>query len=341
MNDKTEMASAFRHLGVGRQLGAGLATSSFTWLSVKNKTWTLHHNGESRIFIRADDRTPLSYLDVVVVGENPATSRVYYINSYTEGASAPPDCASTDGIKPDAGVPSPQNPLCGTCRHNAFGTALNGGKGKACQEHKRIAVLLMPYMTEKMFNGTPLMEPVYLKIPPDSLKSWALYGEQLAQRKLHWAALVTRIGFAPDRLFRFTFETREMLTNREAPMILKLMESPATLNLLGAAGSPGTELPAIPDASEPPRGMSLADAFGLPKEEPQETPAPTGRRGRPPGSANKPKAPPQLTLAANAEPKEKPEGKPEGKASPWESADADLDERMKNVLGDEADKMMR
>jgi hypothetical protein len=337
MNDRIAVADAFKHLGVGRPLGEGISTSGFSWLSLKSKTWTLHHQGETRMFTREDDGTPLPYLDAVIVGVNPGISKVFYIGSYTEGSAAPPDCASTDGVKPDPGVPQQQNPICGTCRHNAWGSAVSG-KGKACQDHKKIAVLLMPYLTKKLFDGQPILEPVYLKVPPDSLKNWKAYGETLQHRGAHWASVITRIGFAPDRLFQLTFAFHKALTNAEAPVILPLLEDPQTLNLIGTGPGGGAALPHIPEVPEP-EDTGLLEAFG--KAPPAPVAPPTtavGRRGRPPGSPNKPKPPEPRTAAPAPEPQQTSNGG----ASAWDAApeDADLDDRVKNALKGKISGMM-
>jgi hypothetical protein len=340
MNDRIAVADAFKHLGVGRPLGEGISTSGFSWLSLKSKTWTLHHQGETRMFVREDDGTPLPYLDAVIVGVNPGISKLFYVGSYTEGSAAPPDCASADGVKPDPGVPQQQNPICGTCRHNAWGSAVNG-KGKACQDHKKIAVLLMPYLTKKLFDGQPMLTPVYLKVPPDSLKNWKSYGDTLQHRGAHWASVITRIGFAPDRLFQLTFAFHKALTNAEAPVVIPLLEDPQTLNLIGTGPGGGAALPHIPEVPEP-EDTGLLEAFG------KASPAPAAmttvsRRGRPPGSPNKPKAPePRVAAARAPEPESESEQAGNGGTSPWDAPpeDADLDDRVKNALKGKISGMM-
>lgn len=341
MNDRIAVADAFKHLGVGRPLGEGISTSGFSWLSLKSKTWTLHHQGETRMFVREDDGTPLPYLDAVIVGVNPGISKMFYAGPYNEGSAAPPDCASADGVKPDPGVPAQQNPLCATCRHNAWGSATNG-KGKACQDHKKIAVLLMPYLTKKLFDGQPMLTPVYLKVPPDSLKNWKSYGDTLQHRGAHWASVITRIGFAPDRLFQLTFAFHKALTNAEAPVVIPLLEDPQTLNLIGTGPGGGAALPYIPEVPEP-EDTGLLEAFGKAPPAPTVPPTAVSRRGRPPGSPNKPKAPEPRAVATRApEPEPKPEQASNGGASTWDAPpeDADLDDRVKNALKGKISGMM-
>jgi hypothetical protein len=108
----------------------------------------------------------LSYLDVVIVGDAPYTSKIYFPpGEFNEDSAGAPICAAVKGDKPDPGVSAPQSRTCATCTHNEWKTLPSGNRGKECQDHKRLAVLLMPKMTTKMM-GSPLMEPVYLKVPP-------------------------------------------------------------------------------------------------------------------------------------------------------------------------------
>lgn len=317
-----------------RSLGQSVS-SGFTWIGVKNKVWNLHHEGETHIFMR-DDGTPSSFIDVVVLAENPHQSKLYYIGVYQEGANQPPDCASIDGIKPDPGVPSPQNKVCGTCRHNAFGTAPNGGRGKACQDHIRTAVLLLPYMTKKIMGGKPLIAPVFLKIPPDSLKSWKAYGESLQHRGAPPEAVITRISFAPDKLFRMVFTMQQALTDAEAPVILPLLEDRQTLSIIGNFAAPVPALPPVEEHEEAEdntiQDTGLAEAFGTtaPTQTQTAQPATGTRKGRTP----KPKPAAAPNLFANGD-----DG--DGEGGGGDDGDAELHARVKNLTAGKLQNMLK
>jgi hypothetical protein len=81
-----------------------------------------------------------------------------------------PTCLSADGIKAcvsDEEGYAQQSNFCAECKMNEYGSDLKGGKGKACQNTIRMALLL---------DGEVV--PVLLKAPPsslgkkDSLKCW-------------------------------------------------------------------------------------------------------------------------------------------------------------------------
>jgi hypothetical protein len=334
MNDQNRIpiASAFKHLGVGKSLGDGIS-SGFTWIGMKGKVFSLKHQGETKVFLRPDDNTASPFLDVVIVGMNPNISKMYYEGNYNEGSANPPDCQAVNGDVPDPGVPLPQAKSCGVCKNNVWGTGPSG-RGKACQDHKRLAVLVMPYMTEKMFNGTPLLEPVYLKVPPDSLKAIKAYGDNLVHRGAHYASVVTRITFAPDRLFQLVFTLKQPLTNDEAPVILPLLEDPQTRNIVGGTMVEVEE--ALPELPIPEQKTGLLEAFGV--KQPTAEVTAFKRPGRPAGSKNKPK--PVIEAEPVVQQEDPSENVVGGGDAPWEEDDAEISAGIAAHLHDKVGKML-
>ena len=55
-----------------------------------------------------------------------------------------PDCASSDGIKPDEGK-NRQSELCATCSKDQYGSDIQGGPGKGCRRQIRLYVLMDNY----------------------------------------------------------------------------------------------------------------------------------------------------------------------------------------------------
>jgi hypothetical protein len=239
-NAKIQMSPAFQHLGVGSNPAEGIpASGGFPRIVFKGKVWKLVLDGEIYSFVRKDDGSPLPWLDVTLLGFNPNISRVYYEDAYQEGNTEAPDCASTDGVHPDAGVPSPQAKACASCRQNVWP---GNKKGKPCQEHKRLAVLLMPYMKTKPALPKPVSVPVFLKVPPGSFRPYTSYFNYLRHTGMHWASLITRISFEPDKQFEMKFELKQPLTDKEAPMVLGLMEH-ETISYITGTGSFLQQLP--------------------------------------------------------------------------------------------------
>lgn len=227
-----KVAKAFAHLDPSRSLGDGII-GGFSSINYRGKVWSLRHQGANYHFLREDDGTPLSYLDVIIVGMSPYISKVYYPpGEWSEDAAGPPVCSAVKGDVPDAGVPEPQARSCAVCKNNAWTTLPNGGRGKFCQDHRRLAILLMPAVTAKML-GSPLTEPVFLKVPPGSLTSLKNYGDALTHQGIPFEAVVTRISFSPDKLFRMIFRGQQMLSDKEAPVVLPLLDDPRTKRLIG------------------------------------------------------------------------------------------------------------
>ena len=158
----TKLSPAFAKYAVDTSLGDGIV-GGFSVINYRGKTWSLRHQGQNYPFVREDDNTPLSYIDVIIVSANPNLSKTYYEGPWDEDSAGAPLCAAVNGIAPDADTPEPQSSSCAICKHNEWRTLPNGKRAKECQDQKRLAVLLMPTMTTKML-GSPLLEPVFLKV---------------------------------------------------------------------------------------------------------------------------------------------------------------------------------
>jgi hypothetical protein len=309
---RLEVASKFAHLNPDDSLGEGIS-SGFSRIGMKGKVWSLNHQGEIYRFIRTDDGTPLPYLDVVFVGQNPATSRLYYPRgSYSEDtAGNAPTCASLLGVVPDPGVPIPQAKSCALCEHSQW---LPNRGGKNCQEHRRTAVLLLPYMKTKPALEPPMIEPVFLKVPPASLAGFKAYGDMLKHRRAHWATCITRVTFDPTRQFQLNFQMLKLLTNAEADLVLDLLEAPQTQTLTGVPSA--TARIAQRPPADVPQETGLAAAFGANVTSLEtEAAKPRTRTKKPVETAARPAAAP-APAPAEAAP---------AAAAPWVEEDTDLD----------------
>jgi len=244
-----KIADSFK--GMGGQLGEGLA-SAFISIGYKRQVWSLKMGGEApKLFLHDVQGTPspLPYLDCVILKENPRTSKVYFGGVYSEDSTSPPLCQSVDGIRPDPGVPDRQNPTCHNCKHNQWGSAGNGSRGMACQNHRRLAVLLMPYMTEGML-AKPLEEPVFFKVPPNSLKIYKKYGEELRDENIPPYAVITRVTWNSSKQAEMKFEVKGVLTDKEQPRIKELLESSQVKQITGTAAEIREILPEIEEPKQ-------------------------------------------------------------------------------------------
>lgn len=228
-------AQAFTGLDPHAESLADGIGSSYGVIGYKGKVWTIRHRGQKHVFVRPDDGTPASYIDVVVLHKAKEKSKSFYEKYDPSGTSegARPICSSVDGRVPDADVTTKQAETCALCPRNVWKTDVNGRKGRECQDYMRLAVLLMPIQTVKMF-GDALMEPVFLRVPPASLNNMAQLGEQMAGIGYHFSTYVTRISFDPTEAHpKMVFRALQKLTNEEAPVVMPLRADPQALRIIG------------------------------------------------------------------------------------------------------------
>lgn len=312
-------AAAFQAaLNTGEQesLADGIG-ASYGIIGYKGKVWSLRYRGNKYTFTRPDDNSPIAYIDVIILRQARNKSKSYY-GAYDPNSSEGqrPICASMDGVKPDLDVTEKQCDTCAVCPRNVWKTDANGRKSRECTDFKRLAVLLLPNQTQRML-GAPLMEPVFLRVPPASLQPLGTYGEQLNNQGFHYAAVATRIAFDPNEPHpKMVFRGLQALSDEEAPVVLPMRESQTALRITGEdvqqspmiaakptspaimqplpAGSSGVELGLAPAAKTQPQPATVLDLKA-------NTPAP---------AAN--------TVADTGE---------------VSASDADLDNRIKNLLG--------
>ena len=91
---------------------------------------------------------PQLALDVVMLDVGEQSFRTYFdpskpYNPKAEAEDKVPICVSADNVMPDADAQQPQSQYCANCPMNAWGSDPKGGKGKACQEYKRVAVAVL------------------------------------------------------------------------------------------------------------------------------------------------------------------------------------------------------
>lgn len=228
-------AAAFKVLDPQQESLADGIGSSYGVIGYKGKVWSLRLRGETYNFTRPEDGSPAAFLDVIVLRQLPNKSKSYYPEgSYQDGAiGMRPTCAAIDGITPDADITTPQATACAVCPRNVFKIKPDGKKTRECSDFKRLAVLILPSLTKALL-GAPLMEPVFLRVPPASLNDLALLGEGMQAQGFHFSSYVMRIGFNPDKSHpQMTFRALQALTDREAPVVLPLRDDPIAKRITG------------------------------------------------------------------------------------------------------------
>lgn len=231
-------AQAFAGIDPGADNLADGIGQSYPVIGYRGKVWSLRSRGERHMFIRPDDGTPLSYLDVVIVGQARQKSKSFY-EKYDPNQSdgMRPLCWAIDGVVPDPDVPvaTKQAASCALCPRNEWKQdPTTGRKGRDCQDYKRLAVLVLPTLTAPLLGGQPLMEAAFLRVPPASLNSLAIMGETMAGQGFTYSAYITRITFDQEKSWpEMIFRPLQPLTDAEAPMILKIRQDPAIKRIVG------------------------------------------------------------------------------------------------------------
>lgn len=249
--------------------------ASYGILGYKGKNWTLRWHGEKKLFVRPDDGSPANYIDVIILRSAHQKSKSYYA-AYDPNASegARPICASLDGIVPDADVQQKQSETCALCPRNAWRTNATGRRERDCNDYKRLAVLVLPNQTQRMF-GQGVMEPVFLRVPPGSLESLLQMSDTMKAQGFHSATYVTRISFDPNEAHpKMVFTPIQPLTDAEGPVVLPLVNGEDAKRITGEDVLAGQRHGAVPLAAPTNAPQITAQPNVVPFTAPQPAPQP-------------------------------------------------------------------
>lgn len=262
------------------EFSAGI-TGGFGVIGYKGKAWHIKYNGQDAILKDRDPHTGMevnkSYIEVVLVAATPHLTKTFYETAYVEGSNAQPDCASSDGVKPDLAVPKRQNDLCATCKWNQFGSRVSAdgaGRGKACQDTKRMAVVPYPDLDNEG-NGGPML----LRIPPASLKNLQAFAGNVARNGYLVHAISTYLFFVGDEAYpQIDFKAARPLTDAEFDKIEAYRKDERVARILNSTDAQlQIEAPAQQPmfGGPPPVQQAAPQAQPVPQQAPQVAPQPT------------------------------------------------------------------
>lgn len=238
---KGPVSAVFAGAAAGDDLSGGI-TGGYGLIKYRGKVWSIQHQGNTLTLMRDDGDGPRGSIDVVIVKANANLSKTWYENGWDESNSNPPDCASANGISPDQGVPKPQSNVCALCPKNAWGSASNGGKGKACGDHRRMAVVPLADLRNESFGG-----PLLLRCPAASLQEMAGFDARYRSMGYPYFTMAIKIGFDAQESFpKFTFAAIRPLSDVEAQVIVELRDSPATARVVNEGSAPAVAQIAAP-----------------------------------------------------------------------------------------------
>lgn len=197
-----------------------------------------------------DEQMPGNQMVVVVL--DAVQERTFYAEKYNADreANSPPVCYAFSraededemgphpSMQADLSYFKPQNDTCKGCPNNEWGSA-DTGRGKACAERRRLALIPAGYYTPKRGSRDldlhMITDPehyasadiAFLKLSVTSVKDWAKYVTTLASSlRRPPLAVVTRIYIEPDpkTQFKIHFEMIESLPDEMFDIVMKRHE---------------------------------------------------------------------------------------------------------------------
>ena len=232
-------STAFKDANLPKtRLDEGTAGSPFARVSYKAGKWAIKFQGKfdplSRIVDGRREQNP--NLDVVILKAANHPSKAWYEAAYNpEAEQAGPDCYSSLGMKPDLpGSRKPQHDTCLLCPHNAWGSKVDrttgeARKGKDCMDFKKLAVVPVGDIENKIYGG-----PMLLQVPASSLRNLGPYQNLLEANSFHYAQVHTRVTFSGDENISYPlmeFDALAALDDVQAQQVLKALNHPL-INLI-------------------------------------------------------------------------------------------------------------
>ena len=203
-------------------------STGFPVVSIKGKIFAIVRGGDRTTMMNPKDPdSPATAIEVVLLKGNKGVSKVYYAKGYQEGGEdQKPDCYSNEGVKPEDNSKNPQSKQCSTCAHNQWGSKIgdNGGKGKACQDSKRLAIAAAGLIND----------PYLLRVPPASIKALSEYAAALQKRNLHYSQVVTKIAFEAEAATpKLTFKAMGYLPEAAYNEVKAVVDTEVVASILG------------------------------------------------------------------------------------------------------------
>jgi hypothetical protein len=186
---------------------------------------------------------PNNKLDVVILDY--AFEHTYYEGKYDPNNVRSPVCfalatGSGEELAPHELSEKPQAEKCDVCPHLKWGSDANGGRGKACQERRRM--IMIPASATESSDKVLSAEVAVMKLPVTSVKLWAAYVNNIATlNKRPPFALVTQIGTQPNpkSQFNVTFSPVSAIPDAVMEAIMRKREMSRSTLLKGY--DPSTE----------------------------------------------------------------------------------------------------
>jgi hypothetical protein len=160
--------------------------------------WISFKNG---ILSYASQPIPGNKLKVVVI--HSVFENQFYQDRYDPNNQQPPICyafgETDEDLKPHADAAKPQAESCASCSKNQWGSDPGGGKGKACKNVRRLAMVAASDL-----DDVSKAEIAIAKLPVTSVKNWSTFASQIANvLKLPPIAVIAEMSVTPDAKTQF------------------------------------------------------------------------------------------------------------------------------------------
>ena len=255
-------------------------TQAFTASGSSNKRISLR----GKVFRLVDGGKEIAkntdpHLDVVIVNGSTTVQKTFHAGPYSAEETAPPDCWSSDGERPDAEVEDPQHSNCKECPNAVKGSA--GGTKTKCRFSQRVAVVLANNPSGDIFQ---------LVIPAMSLfgsgdmehMPFLQYARFVGSSGFNLNMLTTRLAFDSDAdVPKLFFSNVEFLDSDTYDTIVEQGAAPAAV----AAGklnfkkreTAATAVPAMPRLVAPAGSAAAKIKAAESTDEPAPAPAPAAK----------------------------------------------------------------
>jgi hypothetical protein len=148
-----------------------------------------------------------------------------YANKYNPNDQQPPICyafgESDEDLKPHKESAKPQAESCAVCPNNEWGSDPGGGRGKACKNVRRLAMISRDDATLEKVDKA---EVVLAKLPVTSVKNWSTFASQVANvLKVPPIAVIAEMSVTPDAKTQFQVNFDLIDQIKDGALIQKLL----------------------------------------------------------------------------------------------------------------------
>ena len=167
--------------------------------------------------------TPMKDNKVQMIVLHSIFENQWYRDRYNPNAPTPPHCYAygdtDDALAPHAEAATPIAESCAACPNNVWGSDPEGGKGKACKNVRRLAIIAATDL-DKIDKA----EVAIAKLSVTSVKNWSTYANQVANA-LHLPPLgiITEMVVTPDPRYQFqiNFSLIDKVQEQYLPALMK------------------------------------------------------------------------------------------------------------------------